>query len=102
MPRGRGARERTVRARQRPVSSVAAGKLDSGGRRPPAGVASMTQRRDAGSGMLSAMSESHYLAGLALAGRRVVVVGGGTVAQRRLPRLVSSGALVEVISPAAT
>jgi uroporphyrin-III C-methyltransferase / precorrin-2 dehydrogenase / sirohydrochlorin ferrochelatase len=52
--------------------------------------------------MLSAMSESHYLAGLDLAGRRVVVVGGGTVAQRRLPRLVSSGASVEVISPAAT
>lgn len=52
--------------------------------------------------MLSTMSESHYLAGLDLAGRRVVVVGGGTVAQRRLPRLVSSGALVEVISPAAT
>ena len=62
----------------------------------------MTQRRGAGSGMLSAMSESHYLAGLALAGRRVVVVGGGTVAQRRLPRLVSSGAVVEVISPSAT
>jgi uroporphyrin-III C-methyltransferase / precorrin-2 dehydrogenase / sirohydrochlorin ferrochelatase len=52
--------------------------------------------------MLSAMSESHYLAGLALAGRRVVVVGGGTVAQRRLPRLVSSGAVVEVISPSVT
>jgi uroporphyrin-III C-methyltransferase / precorrin-2 dehydrogenase / sirohydrochlorin ferrochelatase len=52
--------------------------------------------------MLSPMTESHYLAGLTLAGRRVVVVGGGTVAQRRLPRLVASGAQVEVISPAAT
>ena len=52
--------------------------------------------------MLSPMSESHYLAGLDLAGRRVVVVGGGTVAQRRLPRLVSSGAKVEVISPEVT
>jgi uroporphyrin-III C-methyltransferase / precorrin-2 dehydrogenase / sirohydrochlorin ferrochelatase len=52
--------------------------------------------------MLSSMSESHYLAGLDLAGRRVVVVGGGTVAQRRLPRLVESGARVEVISPAVT
>src|SRR5689334_17086617 len=62
----------------------------------------MTQRRRSASGMLSAMSESHYLAGLALVGRRVVVVGGGTVAQRRLPRLVSSGALVEVISPSVT
>jgi len=46
--------------------------------------------------------EAHYLAGLDLAGRRVVVIGGGTVAQRRLPRLVGSGAAVEVISPAAT
>lgn len=48
------------------------------------------------------MNERHYLAGLDLAGRRVVVVGGGTVAQRRLPRLVSSGAAVEVISPHVT
>lgn len=44
----------------------------------------------------------HYLAGLDLAGRRVVVVGGGTVAQRRLPRLVASGATVDVIAPEAT
>ncbi|WP_245812119.1 uroporphyrinogen-III C-methyltransferase [Actinophytocola xinjiangensis] len=48
------------------------------------------------------MTELHYLAGLDLAGRRVVVVGGGTVAARRLPRLVESGAAVEVISPDAT
>jgi uroporphyrin-III C-methyltransferase/precorrin-2 dehydrogenase/sirohydrochlorin ferrochelatase len=47
-------------------------------------------------------SERHYLSGLDLNGRRVVVVGGGTVAQRRLPRLVSAGALVEVISPNVT
>ncbi|WP_436501194.1 uroporphyrinogen-III C-methyltransferase [Actinokineospora sp. HUAS TT18] len=46
--------------------------------------------------------EQHYLAGLDLAGRRVVVVGGGTVAQRRLPRLVASGARVEVVSPEIT
>lgn len=53
--------------------------------------------------MLGCMvSERHYLAGLDLAGRRVVVVGGGTVAQRRLPRLVSAGARVEVISPHVT
>lgn len=52
--------------------------------------------------MLVPMSERHYLTGLDLAGRRVVVVGGGTVAQRRLPRLVSAGALVEVISPHVT
>lgn len=47
-------------------------------------------------------SELHYLAGLSLAGRRVVVVGAGTVAQRRLPRLVSAGARVEVVAPSAT
>ncbi|HEX4724133.1 MAG TPA: uroporphyrinogen-III C-methyltransferase [Pseudonocardiaceae bacterium] len=48
------------------------------------------------------MTERHYLAGLDLTGRRVVVVGGGTVAQRRLPRLVSAGARVELISPHVT
>src|SRR6185295_18784036 len=53
-------------------------------------------------GMLRAMAEQHYLAGLDLAGRRVVVVGGGTVAQRRLPRLVAAGARVEVVAPEAT
>ena len=47
-------------------------------------------------------ADPHYLTGLDLADRRVVVVGGGTVAQRRLPRLVSAGALVEVISPHVT
>ena len=52
--------------------------------------------------MLSHMAEQHYLAGLDLADRRVVVVGGGTVAQRRLPRLVAAGARVELISPSVT
>ncbi len=33
-------------------------------------------------------------------GRRVVVVGGGAVATRRVPPLVEAGALVEVIAPA--
>ncbi|MCP2256873.1 uroporphyrin-III C-methyltransferase / precorrin-2 dehydrogenase / sirohydrochlorin ferrochelatase [Streptoalloteichus tenebrarius] len=47
-------------------------------------------------------AEQHYLAGLDLTGRRVVVVGGGTVAQRRLPRLVAAGAAVEVIAPDVT
>jgi uroporphyrin-III C-methyltransferase / precorrin-2 dehydrogenase / sirohydrochlorin ferrochelatase len=44
----------------------------------------------------------HYLAGLDLAGRRVVVVGGGTVAQRRLAGLLAAGADVEVVAPAVT
>ncbi|OBC12941.1 uroporphyrinogen-III C-methyltransferase [Gordonia sp. 852002-50816_SCH5313054-c] len=40
----------------------------------------------------------HYLAGLDLHGRKVVVVGGGSVAQRRLPNLVAAGARVEVVA----
>ncbi|NDJ87823.1 uroporphyrinogen-III C-methyltransferase [Mycolicibacter kumamotonensis] len=48
------------------------------------------------------MTENPYLVGLRLAGRKVVVVGAGSVAQRRLPLLVDSGARVTVIAPAAT
>ncbi|QKT07082.1 uroporphyrinogen-III C-methyltransferase [Gordonia sp. X0973] len=40
----------------------------------------------------------HYLAGLNLSGRKVVVVGGGSVAQRRLPNLLAAGAEVVVIA----
>jgi uroporphyrin-III C-methyltransferase/precorrin-2 dehydrogenase/sirohydrochlorin ferrochelatase len=43
-----------------------------------------------------------YPAGLRLAGRTVVVVGGGHVAQRRIPALLAVGAVVEVVSPAVT
>ncbi|HEY0815745.1 MAG TPA: uroporphyrinogen-III C-methyltransferase [Pseudonocardia sp.] len=43
-----------------------------------------------------------YLVGLDLAGRRVVVVGGGAVAQRRLTGLLAAGADVEVIAPHVT
>ena len=43
-----------------------------------------------------------YLVGLDLAGRRVVMVGAGTVAQRRLPRLVAAGADVLLVAPQAT
>lgn len=43
-----------------------------------------------------------YLAGLQLAGRRVVVVGGGAVAQRRVPGLLAAGADVTVVAPALT
>jgi uroporphyrin-III C-methyltransferase/precorrin-2 dehydrogenase/sirohydrochlorin ferrochelatase len=38
--------------------------------------------------------DTPYLAGLDLRDRRVVVVGGGTVAQRRLPTLLDVGARV--------
>ena len=43
-----------------------------------------------------------YLVGLDLAGRRVVVVGGGSVAQRRLVGLLAAGAMVEVVAPHVT
>jgi uroporphyrin-III C-methyltransferase/precorrin-2 dehydrogenase/sirohydrochlorin ferrochelatase len=48
------------------------------------------------------VTENAYLVGLRLGGRKVVVVGGGTVAQRRLPLLVANGADVHVISRSAT
>ncbi|MCX5266689.1 uroporphyrinogen-III C-methyltransferase [Streptomyces sp. NBC_00199] len=43
-----------------------------------------------------------YPVGLRLTGRRVVVLGGGQVAQRRLPALIAAGAVVELVSPSAT
>lgn len=51
---------------------------------------------------MSAETDNAYLVGLRLEGKKVVVVGGGTVAQRRLPLLVASGADVHVITKAAT
>jgi uroporphyrin-III C-methyltransferase/precorrin-2 dehydrogenase/sirohydrochlorin ferrochelatase len=48
------------------------------------------------------VTENAYLVGLRLSGRKVVVVGGGTVAQRRLPLLLANGADVHVIARAAT
>ncbi|HET7386412.1 MAG TPA: uroporphyrinogen-III C-methyltransferase [Nocardioidaceae bacterium] len=43
-----------------------------------------------------------YPAGLRLAGRRVLVVGGGRVARRRIPGLLTAGADVVVVSPRTT
>ncbi|MFI7348325.1 uroporphyrinogen-III C-methyltransferase [Streptomyces sp. NPDC049936] len=43
-----------------------------------------------------------YPVGLRLTGRRVVVLGGGQVAQRRLPALIAAGADVLLVSPSAT
>ncbi|MGH8880990.1 MAG: uroporphyrinogen-III C-methyltransferase [Stackebrandtia sp.] len=40
-----------------------------------------------------------YPMGLRLAGRRVLVVGGGTVAHRRIPRLLDAGADVLLVAP---
>ena len=43
-----------------------------------------------------------YPVGLRLTGRRVVVLGGGQVAQRRLPALIAAGADICLVSPTAT
>ncbi|MEV5574007.1 uroporphyrinogen-III C-methyltransferase [Spirillospora sp. NPDC052269] len=43
-----------------------------------------------------------YLLGLRLGGRRVLVVGGGRVAQRRVPALLAAGADVMLIAPEIT
>jgi uroporphyrin-III C-methyltransferase/precorrin-2 dehydrogenase/sirohydrochlorin ferrochelatase len=43
-----------------------------------------------------------YPVGLRLTGRRVVVIGGGQVAQRRLPALIAAGAHIVLVSPSAT
>jgi uroporphyrin-III C-methyltransferase / precorrin-2 dehydrogenase / sirohydrochlorin ferrochelatase len=43
-----------------------------------------------------------YLLGLRLNGRRVVVVGGGAVATRRIPTLLDVGADIVLVSPAVT
>ena len=43
-----------------------------------------------------------YPSALRLSGRRVLVVGGGNVAQRRVPTLLASGARVVLVSPQVT
>src|SRR5271156_6283450 len=43
-----------------------------------------------------------YLLGLRLGGRRVLVVGGGAVATRRIPALLDAGADVVLVSPSVT
>ncbi len=43
-----------------------------------------------------------YPVALDLHGRRVVVVGGGSVATRRIVRLLAAGALVDVVAPRVT
>ena len=42
---------------------------------------------------------SLYPLALRLEGRRVLVVGGGAVATRRMPALISSGARIEIVAP---
>ncbi|GAA1895189.1 uroporphyrinogen-III C-methyltransferase [Streptomyces sodiiphilus] len=43
-----------------------------------------------------------YPVGLRLTGRRVLVLGGGTVAQRRLPTLLAAGADIQLVAPEVT
>jgi uroporphyrin-III C-methyltransferase / precorrin-2 dehydrogenase / sirohydrochlorin ferrochelatase len=43
-----------------------------------------------------------YLLGLRLDGRRAIVIGGGRVAQRRVPALLAAGAEVVLVSPEVT
>ncbi|WP_328466234.1 uroporphyrinogen-III C-methyltransferase [Actinoplanes sp. NBC_00393] len=45
---------------------------------------------------------SLYPLALRIAGRRVLVVGGGTVATRRVPALIAAGAQVEIVAPELT
>ncbi|KUL24198.1 uroporphyrinogen-III C-methyltransferase [Actinoplanes awajinensis] len=45
---------------------------------------------------------SLYPLALRLDGRRVLVVGGGSVATRRVPALIAAGARVEIVSPVLT
>ncbi|MGB6575797.1 MAG: NAD(P)-dependent oxidoreductase, partial [Trebonia sp.] len=47
-------------------------------------------------------ADEAYLLGLRLRGRRVVVIGGGAVAARRIPRLLAAGADVALVSPEVT
>ena len=48
------------------------------------------------------MTQNAYLVGLRLSGKKVVVVGAGSVAQRRLPLLIANGADVHVVARSAT
>lgn len=48
------------------------------------------------------MKPPPYPSGLRLGGRRVLVVGGGSVAQRRVPALIAAGADVHLVSPEVT
>jgi uroporphyrin-III C-methyltransferase/precorrin-2 dehydrogenase/sirohydrochlorin ferrochelatase len=52
--------------------------------------------------MIPMSDPTPYLSGLILTERKVVVVGGGHVAQRRVPTLIAAGAQVTVVSPEVT
>jgi uroporphyrin-III C-methyltransferase / precorrin-2 dehydrogenase / sirohydrochlorin ferrochelatase len=66
---------------------------------PPTGDGSRMVRVSASD---SPPTSPTYPSGLRLAGRKVVVVGGGHVAQRRVPGLIAADAHVYVVSPDVT
>jgi uroporphyrin-III C-methyltransferase / precorrin-2 dehydrogenase / sirohydrochlorin ferrochelatase len=68
---------------------------------PPARPGQAGRRAGARPGSLDP-DRPPYLLGLRLAGRRVVVIGGGRVADRRVPALLRAGADTVVISPSVT
>lgn len=68
----------------------------------PAGLRQRSSRGRSHVGAGRAVADQHYLAGLDLRERLVVAVGGGSVVQRRAPRLLAAGAHLRVISPTVT
>jgi uroporphyrin-III C-methyltransferase/precorrin-2 dehydrogenase/sirohydrochlorin ferrochelatase len=60
------------------------------------------QRSDEDTGPTAGSDQATYPVGLRLGGRKVLVVGGGNVAQRRVPTLIAAGADVHLVSPAVT
>ena len=51
---------------------------------------------------MAATDQVPYLLAVGLAGRRVVIIGGGGVAARRVPGLADAGAVVTVVTPELT
>ena len=51
---------------------------------------------------MAATDQVPYLLAVGLAGRRVVIAGGGGVAARRVPGLADAGAVVTVVAPELT
>ena len=59
----------------------------------------VTRYRESAASLRTPSGSPAYLAGLLLRGRRVIVVGGGLVARRRVPGLLAAGADVTLVAP---
>ncbi len=81
-----------------PVGDGIAGLDAAGGASGGPGSSAVAEGLDSGGGEGSPV----YLTGLSVRGRDVLVVGGGRVAERRVPRLLAAGARVRLVSPAVT